>query len=380
MTDLKAAFMLDPKLAYLNHGSFGATPIPVFESYQRWQRELERQPTEFLGRRHNDLMRTARQALGAFVGASANDLVFTQNVTEAVNIIGRSLRLGPGDEVLTTDHEYGACDRMWRFLSRKSGFEYVRRPVRMPPVSAQALIEDFIAGVTEKTRVIFISHITSPTAIRLPVEEICRQAREMGILTIVDGAHTPGQIPLELPAIGADFYGANLHKWLCAPKGAGFLYARAGAQGLLEPLVVSWGYEAERPGDSKFIDQHEWWGTRDVAAFLAVPSAIEFQRQHDWSAVQSRCHEVLGQCLGRLQAVTGLPADYPDDTWYAQMGAAPLPAGVDVEALERSLIAEYGVEAPVREWNDKKLIRVSIQAYNDVGDVDRLVAALQHLL
>ena len=220
------------------------------------------------------------------MGAGTVDVVFTQNVTVALNVVAHSLHLGPGDEVLTSDHEYGACDRMWRFLSRKSGFAYVRRPIPLPPAGREKLIDDFLAGVTPRTRVIFISHITSPTAVLFPVEEICRRARAMGILTVVDGADAPGQVPLDLVALGADFYGANLHKWLCAPKGAGFLYASPEAQHLLEPLVVSWGYEAEPPGDLTFIDEHEWWGTRDVAAFLSVPAAIEFQSTPEWARAQ----------------------------------------------------------------------------------------------
>jgi isopenicillin-N epimerase len=378
--DLRSSFLLDPTVAYLNHGSFGATPAEVLEDYQRWQRELELQPTEFLGRRHTNLMRKARESLGGIVGSPAADVVFTQNVTQALNIVSRSLHLGPGDEVLTSDHEYGACDRMWRFLSRERGFTYIRRPIALPPPSRKALVDDFMAGVTPCTRVIFISHITSPTAILLPVEEICRRARELRITTIVDGAHTPGQVPLDLPVIGADFYGANLHKWMCAPKGAGFLYARPEVQTLLKPLVVSWGYESDAPGDSTFIDYYEWWGTRDPAAFLAVPAAIEFQQKHNWQAVRRDCHQLLTACLSRLQALTGLLGLYPDDTWYGQMGASPLPAEVDVEGLHARLYEEYRVEAPIMAWNDRKLIRISIQGYNDLTDVDRLLAALKRLL
>jgi isopenicillin-N epimerase len=378
--DLKASFLLDPTVAYLNHGSFGATPAPVFEAYQHWQRELESEPTEFLDRRHNALMRSARQALGAFVGAAASEVVFVQNVTQALNIVGRSLLLVPGDEVLTSDHEYGACDRMWTFLARSRGFRYVRRPIALPPVSRDQLVDDFMAGVTRHTRVIFISHITSRTAILLPVEQICQRAREQGIITIVDGAHAPGQLPLDLVAVGADFYGANLHKWLCAPKGAGFLYARPDAQHLLQPLVVSWGYESEAPGDSTFIDHHEWWGTRDVAAFLAVSSAIDFQKQHDWSSVRRQCHELLMECLVNVQDLTGLPSLYADDTWYVQMAAALLPPGVDATELHRRLFDEYRVEVPVLVWNDRTLVRISIQAYNDLSHVDRLLTAFKQLL
>jgi isopenicillin-N epimerase len=380
VNDFRALFLLDPDISYLNHGSYGATPRPVFEAYQRWQRELERQPTEFLGRRHRDLMRNAREVLGAFVGSPPADLVFTQNVTEALNIVAHSLHLGRGDEVLTSDHEYGACDRMWRFLSRKHGFTCVRRPVAVPPSSATALIDDFMEGVTPATRVIFLSHISSSTAVRLPVEEICRRARQLGIISVVDGAHTPGQVPLDLSAIGADFYGANLHKWLCAPKGAGFLYAGPAAQSVLDPLVISWGYESEIPGESPFIDHHEWWGTRDPAAFLTVPAAIEFQREHDWVSVRAECHKLLASFLIRLQEMTGLPGLYPDDTWYSQMAAAPLPSEVDVAVLQSRLYEEHRVEAPCLVWNDRKLIRISIQAYNDLADINCLVAALEQLL
>jgi isopenicillin-N epimerase len=377
---LKDSFLLDPGIAYLNHGSFGATPVPVFAAYQRWQRELEMQPTEFLGRRHNGRLRTAREALGSFVGSAPANLVFTQNVTQALNIVARSLPLGPGDEVLTSDHEYGACDRMWRFLAEKRGFAYVPRPVDLPPVSRQRVADDFLAGVTPRTRALFLSHITSPTAILMPVEEICRRARELGIITVLDGAHAPGQLPLNLEAIGADFYGANLHKWLCAPKGSGFLYARPEMQALLEPLVVSWGFESEAPGDSTFIDHHEWWGTRDVAAFLAVPAAIEFQQEHDWASVRKECHGLLMACLDSLQELTRLPALLPDDTWYLQMAAASLPISVDVKELHRRLYEEHHVEVPILTWQDRKLIRISIQGYNGPDDVRRLMTALQQLL
>src|SRR5512143_927889 len=325
MLDLEKEFLLDPDICFLNHGSFGATPREVFQEYQRWQRELERQPVEFLGRRHNGLMRASRAALAAYFKTDPDNLVYTQNVTIAVNIVARSLGLGPDDEVLASDHEYGACDRTWRFLSRQRGFKYINRPVGVPLVSRESLVEDFWLGVTPRTRVIFLSHLTSSTAIRFPIEEICRRARAAGILTLIDGAHGPGQIPLDLPALGADFYGGNLHKWLCAPKGAGFLYARPEVQDLLQPLIVSWGYESDEPSGSTFIDHHEWWGTRDIAAFLAVPAAIEFQAAHDWDSVRRACHEMLAELLDRINRLTGLRCFYPDDGWYVQVAAAPLP-------------------------------------------------------
>lgn len=380
MLGLESEFLLDPRICFLNHGSFGATPKAVFQEYQRWQRELERQPVEFLGRRHTELMRASRAALAGFLKAGTDDLVYTQNVTISVNIVAHSLELGTGDEVLASDHEYGACDRMWRFLSRERGFQYVKRPVRVPLESVEDLIEDFWRGVTPRTRLIFLSHITSPTAILFPVQEICRRARAAGILTLIDGAHGPGQIDLDLQALGSDFYGGNLHKWLCAPKGAGFLYARPEVQDLLKPLIISWGYESEAPSGSALVDHHEWWGTRDIAAFLTVPAAIEFQQAHGWAAVRSACHGMLREVLRGIQVLTRLPSFYPDDTWYMQAGATPLPPGLDIRQLQSRLYDEYGVEVPLIDWNGRNLIRVSIQGYNTQRDADRLLEALSHLL
>lgn len=380
MFGLESEFLLDPRVAFLNHGSFGATPQPVFREYQRWQRELERQPVEFLARRHDELMRHAREAVAGYFGTDAANLVFTQNVTIAVNIVARSLELGPGDQVLASDHEYGACDRTWRFLARERGFEYLNRTIPVPLVSAERFVEDFWRGVTPRTRVIFLSHISSSTAILFPVQAICQRARAAGILTVIDGAHTPGQIDLDLPGLGVDFYGGNLHKWLCGPKGAGFLYARPEVQHLLKPLVVSWGYESETPSGSTLVDYHEWWGTRDVAAFLSVPAAVEFQAARDWPTVRAACHELLKRTLDDIARMTGLPQFYANDAWYVQFGCATLPTETDGPELKARLYEEFSVEVPILRWNDYNLIRVSVQGYNTPSDADRLLEALAKLL
>lgn len=380
MRSIKEQFLLDPKVVFLNHGSFGATPRPVFEAYQRWQRELERQPVEFLGRRHDELMRKARSSLAEYLHTEADDVVYTQNVTIAVNIVARSLELGRGDEVLTSDQEYGACDRTWRFLSKERGFTYTNRSIPLPPTSRERLVDGFWEGVSPRTKVIFLSHITSPTAVELPIAEICKRARAAGIVTLIDGAHAPGQIPLDLTALGADFYGGNLHKWLCAPKGAGFLFARREVQPLVKPLVVSWGYESDHPSGSTFIDHNEWWGTRDIAAFLAVGDAIRFQAEHDWGRIRAECHALLNRGLEGVQEITGQSGLYPDDTWYVQMGAAPLPATADLTTLESRLYAEHHIEVPLIEWRDRKLIRISVQGYNEGSDIDRLLGALAQVL
>jgi isopenicillin-N epimerase len=214
MFSLRRSFLLDPKVIYLNHGSFGAIPKPVFDIYQHWQRELERQPVEFLGRRTTDLLAESRAALADYLGTQADNLVYVTNATYGVNIVARSLSLGPGDEVLATEHEYGACDRTWRFLSQKHGFTYINQPISTPICSGEEFVERSWQGVTPRTKVIFLSHITSPTAAIFPVAEACRRARTEGILTLVDGAHAPGQVPVNLEEIDADFYPGNLHKWI----------------------------------------------------------------------------------------------------------------------------------------------------------------------
>lgn len=381
MFDIQKHFLLDPSIVFLNHGSFGATPKPVFREYQRWQAELEKQPVEFLGRRITALMAESRSILANYVGTHADNLVYTQNATIALNIIARSLDLKTGDEVLATAHEYGAIDRMWRFLAKELGFKYINQKTSIPIPAKEKFTEEFWAGVTPNTRVVCVSQITSSTALVLPVEEIVTRAREAGILTIVDGAHVPGQIPLRLDSLGPDFYAGNLHKWLCAPKGAGFLYARPEAQKLVKPLVVSWGYDSEMPGSSVFVDHHEWWGTRDMAAFLAVPAAIEFQEKHEWERVREACYQLAKDCQSRICELTGLsPLHSPGGDWFRQMFTAPLPADTDVTSLKNRLYNDFKIEVPVHEWNGNKLIRVSVQGYNTQEDLDALCHALSLLL
>ncbi len=380
MDNLRSLFLLRPDIVFLNHGSFGACPRPVFEAYQNWQLELERQPVEFLGRKFNVLMQQAREALGAYVGAAANNLVYVPNATVGLNMIARSLSLEPGQEVLTTDHEYGALDRAWRFICNKRGARYVRQPLPLPVESAEQVVETIWAGVTEHTQVLFLSHITSPTALILPLAELLRRARDAGIITVVDGAHAPGQIPLDLTTLGADFYAGNCHKWLMAPKGAGFVYARPEMQSLLEPLVVSWGWQSRSPGPSRFIDEQEYQGTRDIAAYLAVPAAIKFMAEHDWPNVRTRCNQLLHTACREITALTQLDPISPDDPiWFAQMAAFPLPS-CDGEALQKRLYDEFNIEIPIITWNGKSLIRLSVQGYNTPADIDKLLEALIILL
>ncbi len=377
LPDLAKHFLLRPEMTFLNHGSFGACPAPVFATYQQWQRELEYQPVEFLGRRIAGLLAEARAALGAYIGSeTSDDLTFVPNATHAINIVARSLDLQPGDEVLATNHEYGAVDRTWRFICAQRGAQYIRQPIALPLHDPAEVVEQLWAGVTPRTKVIVVSQITSPTALTFPVAAICARARAAGIISVIDGAHAPGQIALDMAAIGADFYAGNCHKWLCAPKGAGFLYARPEMQALLTPLIVSWGWEALAPGPAPFIDHFGWTGTADPAAYLSVPAAIAYQAEHNWDAVRAACHALLVSARDQVAALSGLPQICPAaPEWFSQLAVAPLP-NCDPVALQRRLWEVYQIEIPIIQWEGRVFARISIQAYNTPADVERLISAL----
>ena len=345
---MRDLFLLDPDVTFLNHGSFGATPRAVFERYQAWQLELEREPVDFVARRLGGLLAEARAALAAFVGARPDDLTFVQNATTGVNVAGRALDLRPGDEVLTTNLEYGACVMAWEQLC----------------TLVQVPYEELLEHVTERTRAVFVSHITSETGLLLPVEDIVRAARESGLVTIVDGAHAPGHVDLDVDALGADFYAGNCHKWLCAPKGAGFLHVRPEWQERVDGPIVSWGYQEP----ATFISRTERQGTRDAAAYLTVPAAIEFFRSHD---DRERCVALCREARRDLCALLGTEPIAPEEM-VLQMASVRLPAADP--GLSQRLWDEHRIEIPVS--HDGELLRISIAAYNDRADVDRLLSAL----
>ncbi len=382
MTSLKEYFFLDPDVVFLNHGSFGATPKPVFEAYQKWQLRLETQPVLFLGRELDLLLKESRQILGGYLNARTEDLVYIPNATHGVNIVARSLELKLEDEILTTNHEYGACDYTWDFVCSKTGVKYIHQSIPLPVQTETEIVEQFWQGVTARTKAIYLSHITSSTALRLPVEAICQRARQAGILSIVDAAHSPGQIPLDLQLLGADVVFGNCHKWMLAPKGAAFLYVSPEVQTRIEPLIVSWGYGAtpETTTGSRFIDLLQWTGTKDPAAALAVPDAIRFMQHYHWEEVRDRCHELLRWTIEQICDLTGMDPAYPlDSNFYAQMGIAPL-RPCNSALLKRRLYDEYHIEVPLTEWQGRPFVRVSVQGYNTRKDVEALLGALEVLL
>ena len=374
--NLKELFLLNPDVAFFNHGSFGACPKPVFEEYQRWQRELEWEPVDFLGRRREKLLETAKAKLAEYLNAPADDMIFVVNVTHGLNTAARSVRLQPGDEILTTNHEYGAVNKTWQFVCEKTGAKIVEHHITLPVTTHEAFVDAFWADVTPRTRVIAISHVTSPTALIFPVAEICRRAREAGILTVIDGAHAPGQVPVDVEAIGADFYSGNCHKWMSAPKGAGFLYVRPEHHAIIDPLVISHGWVPE----GTFVSRNEWQGTRDIASFLSVPAAIDFQAQYNWDAVRQRCHQMAVDLHNRIGALTGLPPIAADlDLWFAQMIAIPMPKD-RLRPIQEELYNNHQIVTAGGAIDDGNWLRISIQGYNTQADVDRLYNALTELL
>jgi isopenicillin-N epimerase len=366
--ELRREFVLDPDVAFLNHGSFGACPRPVLERCHGWQLELEREPVDFIIRRLPGLLDETRTRLAAYVGAAAEDLAFVTNATTGVNLAARSLDLRPGDEVLTTDLEYGACDLAWEWVCRRAGARYVRAVIPLPSAGPAEVVEALFAGAGDRTRAVYVSHVTSETALVLPVAEIVARARATGLVAIVDGAHSPAHVPVDLDSLGADFYSGNCHKWLCAPKGAGFLHVRPEHQQRVDGAIVSWGYEEGRT----FQERLERQGTRDVSAWLCVPDAIDFQETRGWDDIRARCRRLALDARGllceRLRTEPLAPAEM-----LGQMATVRLP-GPDPGLSDR-LFDEHGIEIPlVGKQHDH--IRLSVAAYTTAEDVDRLLSAL----
>ena len=376
--NLADLFQLREGVVFLNHGSFGACPRRVFDVYQHWQRELELQPVEFVQRRLKDLIVDARKDLADFVGAEPENLVYVTNATIGLNIVARSIDLAPGDEVLSTDHEYGSLNNTWDLVCGQRGATYINRPVSLPIESTEQVVEAIWSGVTERTKVLFCSHITSPTALIFPIEELIRRARERGIVTVIDGAHAPGQVSLNLSELGADYYVGNCHKWMMTPKGSGFLYARGDLHHQLVPLVGGRARKSE--GTSLLASEHQYQGTRDMSAFLSVPEAIRFMEDYNWPEVRERCHQLLRYARGRFAEYTGLTQPVPDSpAWFSQMTIVPLPE-CDGAALKRHLYETHSIEIPITGHDGQRFLRISLQGYNDRSHVDLLYDAVVSFL
>jgi isopenicillin-N epimerase len=378
MESLKSQFLLNPDIHFLNFGSFGASPRAVFDNYQNWQRLLESEPVQFIAFDGPVKLAESRQALAQFINCpDKDDLVYVTNPSFAVNLIARNIPLQAGDEVLSTDIEYGACDRIWDFYCQKSGAVYKQQKINLPIKDKESFINNFFEGLTPRTKAIFISQITSSTALILPVKEICEIAKSKGLITIVDGAHVPGHIPLNAQALKADFFTGACHKWMMAPKGCSFLYAsKEGQKLLVEPLVISWGYKAFAPSGSLFLDYNQMIGTRDFSAFLTVPACIQFMNEHNWPQVSQKCRElVIANADKFFELFNSKPLCPLNNEWLGQMISIPVKTN-QPELLQKKLFADYKVEVPVMRQANDVYLRYSVNAFNTQQDLDALYNAL----
>jgi isopenicillin-N epimerase len=378
--NLKQKFLLRKDITYLNFGAYGACPKQIFEKYQSFQRELEEEPTYFMQVKGLEYLKTSRIALAGFLNCSSDDVVYVTNPSYGVNIIAKGLDLKAGDEVLTTDLEYGACDRTWRYYCREKGASYIRKKIHFPLTSKEDFVTQFLEGVTSRTKLIFMSHITSTTGLRLPVDEICAFAREKGILTFMDGAHAPGQVEVNLSTLQADFYTGACHKWMLTPKGSSFLYVNNKLQHLFDPLLISWGYESDHPSDSQFLDYHQLQGTRDYSAFLTIPEAISFMKENNWDAVSKECRAITQNNSERFcTLLNATPLCPVTDDFVAQLYSINLKTNAPGK-LHDLLYEKYKIDVPVMFHGDQIYLRYSVQAFNSNEDLDKLYAALQEII
>jgi isopenicillin-N epimerase len=398
---------LDPRITFLNHGSFGSCPRSILEVQRTWRDRLEAQPIQFLARDLAGLLAAARAAVGAFIGADPDDLAFVTNATGGVNAVVRSLRFEPGDELLTNDHEYNATINVLRHVADQHGARVVVAHVPFPVASEQDVVDAILGAATDRTRFALVSHVTSPTALVFPVDRIVAGLAERGIETMIDGAHAPGMVPLDLDALGAAWYTGNLHKWVCAPKGAAFLHARRDRQPGIRPNVISHGANAKLARDAaagsttRYRAEFDWQGTLDPTPWLATPDALELLGRllgGGWPEVMERNHELTLFARDRLADVLELDGSlHAPTSMLGSMVALPLPstgplamagAGsspLDTDPLQRLLLDDYAIEVPIYPFPvpaaespeaPRRLIRVSTALHNGPDDIERLAAAL----
>ena len=376
-TELRSQFLLRPDITFLNFGSFGACPRPVFERYQQYQLELEQEPVQFIVQTGPHYLQESRKALAEYLHVNADDIVYLVNPSHAVNLIAKSFELAAGDEVLTTEWEYGACDRAWEYYCEKSGARYVKQSIQLPLKSQADFLEQFFRGVSAKTKLIFLSHITSSTALRFPVEQVVKEAQSRGIMTFIDGAHAPGQVELDLTKLGADIYTGACHKWMMTPKGSSFIYVKREHQDRFDPLVISWGYKSDTPSHSRFLDYHQTQGTRDFSAFLCTPEAIQFMKKYNWPAVASECRALVRQNAPRFCELLGTEPLAPlTEDFTLQLCSFRLRTN-EAERVKSLLFDTYKIEVPVMRHGQAVFLRYSINAFNTQEHLDRLYDAMK---
>jgi len=386
--DLRAHWTLDPAVVFLNHGSFGACPRAVLGEQDRLRARIEREPVQFFVHELGPLLDAARAEVAAFVGARPEDLVFVRNATAGVNAVLGSLRLAPGDELLTTDHVYNACHNALLHVCARAGARVVVAPLPFPIAGPDEAIAAVLAGASARTRLALIDHVTSPTGVVLPVAEIVAALAQRGVDTLVDGAHAPGMLPLDLDALGAAYYTGNFHKWVCAPKGAAMLHVRRDRQDGLQPAVISHGYRSTR-ARPRLWEAFDWAGTDDPTPWLCVPTALRWLGQllpGGWPELRARNRALLREGRDLLAAALDVRPPVPDEM-LGNLAALPLPDGgpeapssaLYADPLQLALFERHRIEVPVPPWPapPRRLIRISAQVYNQRGDYEALARALR---
>ena len=383
---MKHHWLLDPAITFLNHGSFGATPRVVLEKQSELRAQMEREPVRFFVRELEPLLDEARRTLAAFLGADAEGLAFVPNATAGVNAVLRSLDLDKFDELLVTNQEYNACRNALDYVAAISGAKVVVADIPFPIDSPDVVLARILEKVSDRTRLLLIDHITSQTALILPVERIVKELAARGVDTLIDGAHAAGFVPLDLREIGAAYYTGNLHKWVCAPKGAAFLYVRENRRRGIRPVSISHGANSQRTDRSRFLLEFDWTGTDDPTAWLCVPAALAFMDQHGgWPDVMRRNHALALLGRDRLCDALGIPAPAPD-AMLGAMAAVPLPDGmpypaaiIPADPLQDKLLFEHNIEVPITPWPEppKRVLRISAQLYNELAEYERLAAVLR---
>ena len=387
--NLKNQFLLDNKVTFLNHGSFGACPKVIFNEYQSWQKKLENQPVKFLDqfRDFGPNMTNVREALSKKINCNVNNLVPVVNATTGLNAIIKSLHFKKGDEVIISNHEYGALEKTWQFIKTKYKIKITIAKVSLPITSEEKFIKDFVKKFTSKTKILFLSHITSPTALLFPIKKLVKIAKQHKIITIIDGAHAPGHIDLNLKNLNADFYSGNCHKWMMSPKGAAFMWSSSKYKNHLDPLIVSHGWNKKNNsinqkgalGNSRFIDMFEYNGTKDPAAWLSVPASIKYINDKKNTKLFITQSKVLYNFALKLSNTFKMPLLGDRKFLPPLMISVPIPKVKEIE-FQRKLYKNYKIEIPIIPWENKSFARISYQLYNSIKDLEKLEYALKKLL
>ena len=387
--NLKNQFLLDNKVTFLNHGSFGACPKKIFNEYQSWQKKLENQPVKFLDqfRDFGPNMTNVREALSKKINCNVNNLVPVVNATTGLNAIIKSLHFKKGDEVIISNHEYGALEKTWQFIKTKYKIKITIAKVSLPITSEEKFIKDFVKKFTSKTKILFLSHITSPTALLFPIKKLVQIAKQHKIITIIDGAHAPGHIDLNLKNLNADFYSGNCHKWMMSPKGAAFMWSSSKYKNHLDPLIVSHGWNKKNNsinqkgalGNSRFIDMFEYNGTKDPAAWLSVPASIKYINDKKNTKLFITQSKVLYNFALKLSNTFKMPLLGDRKFLPPLMISVPIPKVKEIE-FQRKLYKNYKIEIPIIPWENKSFARISYQLYNSIKDLEKLEYALKKLL